>query len=841
VILIRHASRPAKRAPRYPLIASAISLALGVPTMSVAADAAATSSDTTEEPAEIVVTANRREENVLDVPYNISAVSGEALSNAGVTNLTDISRMLPGVTIPDLGPRGNSSNSMIIIRGLNVNNPIGSAYLPWESVPTVSTYIDDVPLFVNLDLSDIQRIEVLRGPQGTLYGSGAVGGIVKVIHNIPDVHGFSAEATSDVSGTYHANGPSYDVKGTLNLPITDVMAFRLSAGYQETSGFINALNAVEFSGQMQPVLANPADPLTSGMVYQHLDGVDSAHSSNVRAAFLWDTTSWLRAQFSFDAQDDHSNGFSQQTEGYKYETLVLIPSAPDHRTVELEALTLTADAGFATVTSSSSYSVNKDENLYDESQFIVGYNLLDPLLYGNYPRITSPFYTVARDTSLTEELRLVSKESTTWDYTVGAFMQHQTDSTYQRESVPGYAAWSQLPGSASVVPAGTPGGPYANWGDYIQYYNGGVRPSADVPVDNIFKFIRNTGFLDRAFYGELTRHLTSKWQITAGARQFWQSFAQSLYQSLPDGGPLYSTLPYPENLTDSLGTANVSRQLSFRSHILKLNTSYAITDQMHAYATFSEGFRRGGINALPVGACLFCESESIVPYKSDTVKNYEVGLKGTVGPWLRYSGAIYREDWNNPQIPGFGQSGDPAVFNGKKAETQGLELELDSRLGGGWTAQLGYGLTQAKITEDFVIAETVNGATYILDSGHDGDRLPYVPRQTLTGELGYTHAFSGTYSLDAHLNAVYRSDVNTQLNSTVLGYRELGGFTTVNASCGMTFGASWHGRLFVNNLTNVQGVTSAGPLLRNYDDPRYRIESVSRPRTIGVGVDYQFK
>ena len=216
---------------------------------------------------EVVVTANRREQNVLDVPYNISAVSGPTLSNAGVANLSDISRLLPGVTIPDLGPRANSSNSLIIIRGLNVNDPVNSAYLPWGSVPTVSTYVDDVPLFVNLQLADIQRIEVLRGPQGTLYGSGAVGGTIKILHNVPDLKAFSAEVSTEVSKTDHADARSYGANGILNIPLSDNIAFRLSAGYENTAGFINALNEVVFGRNEQPVLADPANPLTSGLSY----------------------------------------------------------------------------------------------------------------------------------------------------------------------------------------------------------------------------------------------------------------------------------------------------------------------------------------------------------------------------------------------------------------------------------------------------------------------------------------------------------------------------------------------------------------------------------------------
>jgi iron complex outermembrane receptor protein len=209
----------------HSLLASAIAVALGTAPQVYAATEPGDTLD------EVVVTANRREQNVLDVPYNISAVSGPALSNAGVSNLSDISRLLPGVTIPDLGPRANSSNSLIIIRGLNVNDPVNSAYLPWGSVPTVSTYVDDVPLFVNLQLADIQRIEVLRGPQGTLYGSGAVGGTIKILHNAPNLKTFSAEVSTEVSKTDHADARSYGAHGMLNIPISDNIAFRLSAGY----------------------------------------------------------------------------------------------------------------------------------------------------------------------------------------------------------------------------------------------------------------------------------------------------------------------------------------------------------------------------------------------------------------------------------------------------------------------------------------------------------------------------------------------------------------------------------------------------------------------------------
>ena len=726
---------------------------------------------------------------------------------------------------------------------------MNSAYLPWGSVPTVSTYIDDVPLYVNLKLTDIQRIEVLRGPQGTLYGSGAVGGTVKLVHNAPDPTAFSASVSADGSKTAYASDPSYSMSGTLNVPLAANLAFRLSAGYEKEAGFITALNEVVFTGNMQPALANPTDPLHSGMVFQQRSHIDDAQSNHLRAALKWVATDWLTAELAYHRQDDHANGFSNQTQGLQYQTEALIPNQPEHRTIDLDSLTLTGDLGFATLVSSSSFSVMNVDNTYDESQFVTGYDTQTPLLYGHYPRITSPFFTTSHDTSFTQELRLVSKEGGGWDYTVGAFFQHQTQNLFQRETVPGFGAWSELPGSADSVnpllPTTAPGWPYANFGDYLQMYNGGTRPSALSPTDTNFTYLRLSGLKDKALYGELTRHLTSAWQVTAGARVFWQDFAQSLYSTIPYGGPLYSTLPPPANLTDSLGSTIVDREQTFHNHIFKLNTSYALAADTRLYATYSQGFRRGGINALPIGNCIFCESEQIVPYKSDTVNNYEVGFKGTAAGWLRYSAAVYREDWKDVQIQVFGQAGDPAVVNGDTARSQGLELELEAKLGGGWSTTVGYGYTDAKITQDFSVSETVNfnntSNTFTLVTGKDGDRLPYVPKQTLTGNLDYAHPFGPTLSFDGHLQVAYRSDVTTQLNSSVIGYQTLGGFTTVNADLGLGFGPAWHARLFVENLTNIEGVTSAGPLYRFNDDPRYRIQNVMRPRTVGLGVEYRFE
>jgi len=226
------------------------------------------------------------------------------------------------------------------------------------------------------------------------------------------------------------------------------------------------------------------------------------------------------------------------------------------------------------------------------------------------------------------------------------------------------------------------------------------------------------------------------------------------------------------------------------------------------------------------------------------VKNYEVGAKGTLGNRVRYSAALYRVNWNDIQIQTFGQSGDPVVVNGRSARSQGVEFEMNARLGGGLSTSVGYGFTDAKLTQDFTVVDVVANAAVAsttLIQGYAGNRLPSVPRQSLTADLGYAATVQAGLDLDAHLNLAYRSDVVTEINSGVPGYTHLGGFTTLNGSVGLGFGAAWHGRLFVHNIGNVRGITSAGQLFRNNPDPRYNTEYPSRPRTIGIGVDYTFE
>ena len=195
-------------------------------------------------------------------------------------------------------------------------------------------------------------------------------------------------------------------------------------------------------------------------------------------------------------------------------------------------------------------------------------------------------------------------------------------------------------------------------------------------------------------------------------------------------------------------------------------------------------------------------------------------------------------NWSDIQIQLFDYSGSAYVANGGEAISQGVELEFEAELGYGWSATLGYGYSDAKTAGAFTITDR---DTTIL-SANDGDRLPYVPEQTITLGATYTHPVASGVTLQGHVGAAYRSDVTTQINASAAGFQQLGGFTTVNASASLLLGTQWTARLYVDNLTNIEGVSVAGPVLRTADvSPNYRDEYLMRPRTIGLAVTYRFE
>ena len=772
---------------------------------------------------EIVVTATRRNETVSDIPYNISAVGAADIAAAGVTDLQGLTHMIPGLVSPDLGPRASNINDTLTIRGLNASSV--NAESQEIAAPLVSTYVDETPLFANLKMTDIARVEVLRGPQGTLYGSGSVGGTVRMIHNEPDPTTTEFDVSTRASHTANAANPSEAVDFIGNLPISGTMALRASGGYEKLAGFTDASKVAELGPGAQPILADPANPVGSPGVFSQERGVDRSETWYARGAYLWKPSDAFKLTLSYQHQTDQSGGYSQVLPGERYDQTLYLDQPGSFQT-DLGALDLSYDAGFATVSSDSSYTSQSAFSQYDLT------GLIESLAayYGNYPRILSPILDNSTDKAFTEEVRLVSKNSGPWDWVAGAYYNNRTQTLTQVEPILGFASWSQLPGTGQPPGCTTYNAvscPYPSFGDVIQYYKGGVRPSLNPYPDLNFTLDRHVQFSDFALFNETSYHFTDKWQATAGARVFWQHYDQSLVQTLPMCGTFCSQSGTAEN-----GLTEDTNAKGFRNQVFKFNTSYEIAPRTLVYVTWSEGFRRGGVNALPIGNCYYCETPALLTYKPDEARNTEVGIKGSFGHGSSYTFTLYNIDWKDPQIEAYTVTGGfDFVTNGNTARSRGAESELTLVLLDSTKLELGYSYTDAILTSNFqrgIVPDLI---------GVSGDRLPEVSKQQATAALDYSLPISGNRDFHARLDASYRSDFWTALPHSPTA-ADLPGFALVNARAGFGFAGSWRVDAFVNNLTNQVAATSVSTTPGPAHDRAY---FVGRPRTVGLDLNYSFK
>ncbi|WP_028006574.1 TonB-dependent receptor [Solimonas flava] len=773
----------------------------------------AESADTGAQIEEIVVTATGRSQSVQEVPYNIAVVTGDDLAAAGVTDTASLARQVPGLVYADLGARSNGINNGIVLRGLNGTSTGLNNSSPAAGDQTVSTYINGTPLFSNLRITDVERIEVLRGPQGTLYGAGAVGGTIRYIFKRPDLSKQSGDVQASLSQTSDSDGFNNSVDGIFNQPLGSNVGLRISAGYSRNAGVVDAKRLMNYQADGTPTLADPSDYFGSDATYHAEHDVDSSSLWYVRPSLLWQISDDVDALLMFQHQDSRAADFSgiaynDNPDEKRYSTRNR--KSPAKVVDDLYSLEVNAHLGFATLTSDTSYTDSDQDSQTDYTNF--GLQLQG--FYADFPRISAYNDILYRTKRFTQELRLASENGGAWDWVVGAYYTHNQQKSSVPGYIPGWAEFTNMPGHPTAVAA--LGDPNATWAQYYQTF----YPDGTFDNDLTFVLDKDNKNSNTALFGELTYHLTDAWQVTGGARVFWVSQDRRSIEGNPYVGPE--------------GTFDARKKSSDQDQIFKINTSYELSKQNMVYFTWSQGYRQGGDNALPmVGP--FAADPALVEYKPDYATNWEVGAKGRLFGRLNYTAALYKIFWKDMQIqfpaPG---SGIATLGNGGDAVSQGFELQLNAALATWLDAAVGYAYTDAKVTEDFTLRSGFNG--------YDGDALPGVPKSNVTAALmAYqpVSAFGGS-ELTYRVDAMYRSGTNTALNAESRNWAELGGFTTLNAS------VTWNVRnvrvgAYVNNLTDVNGVTAVD--VSNDTTPGSRPGSlafIQRPRTIGLMAGYSF-
>ena len=770
---------------------------------------------------EVIVTASRRAVQAEDLPISITAVAGEALTQSGIQDVADLAHSMAGISYADKGPFSGVNGSTLIIRGLNSEATAGQLALATPVVPPVATYVDDTPLFFSLRLQDMDHVEVLRGPQGTLYGSGSLGGTIRFVQNAPDFSGFDARAEVGVSDTAHTHEPNGEVTGMLNFPISDTLAIRFNAGLSYDAGFVNQPDLYALNSQAQPISAQPGNLLSPPLTYSR-SGTNEYDYKNGRVSLLWKPDEDFHAQLSYYYQLSTADGFPYDSPLLGLDTL----SSTDHTqahtndAVNLVSLTLEENFGFATLTSNTSWShhVNRTDSdltdLYGDFPFY-------PSLYGANPRLLITGHDKLDDKPITEELRLASRTGGFFDWVGGLFYKHETTDIQEHEYYPGYLDYF----NACVPTYGVSNGDGvtpSQCGIGETAYTPGTTTYVDgIPIiaDQAYIGDFETKYTDLAAFGELTAHLTSAWSVTGGTRLFRQTVEQSQQTGLLFDGPI--------------SIDNNSLSNSWNKALWKLNTSYQLDKTNLVYATWSQGFRRGGVNALPPAepAVNYVTNPGLYKVQPDTADNYEIGAKGTIANRFRYSADIFEIQWHNVQEGAqLTPLVLPASINLGDAYSQGFETEMFWAVDDHITVQADYTYDHTKVTTITPLA--IEGLSVLPPA--TGGPLPGTPKNSAALTLGYGHLDIGPGTFHGEVSAHYQSAVLPAVSATI---PTVPGYTTLQARLSYQI-PHWEVTVYGNNLTNVLGINS-------YSDPfnygSFYQALISPPRTFGLTLAYSFR
>jgi len=826
---------------RVPRTRTAVSAAVlyalyGAPQGTWAQQAPAQATPATTELSEITVTATRREATIESVPYSISVVSGEDLARLGVTDFATLANEVPGLAYYNFGGRQVGAE-VPIIRGLNASDIAvqGRSFRTFEQSP-VGTYINNSPYEGYLQLDDIQRVEVLRGPQGTLYGAGALGGALRIIPNAPQLGVFSGSLDASGGRVAGAAKMAYTTLATLNVPMGDTLAFRASAKYEYEPGWIDAYGLLERTGSALngiPVLADPSEPVESPGVFYGKHDWNDDNAFTGRASLKWkpfDAFDVDLASIYATINGDGGPYANRQFPGgpYPLDPRIIFPAGNERTTfsaidqqywrrTSLSSVDLSYDAGFATLSSTSTYSATNGWTMSDGT-YIIGsiyaFNL------NNYyegvplnPRYVEPGLFTDYEHSFTQELRLVSKTSpdALIDYTAGLFYEDQRRT----------GNWFiPSPGSYQrAVAEGCTG----------EYFAGDTFPNclpSVGPNDENFTQGDRQHFTDKSEFGELTWHITREAQVTFGGRHFEQGFT--------DAGT-YLVYTYNTFVPPTSHTSPASK------NTWKVNPSYEWSPNQYVYAIWSQGFRRGGANAVP-HAGIYQESPQLDIYQPDFVNNYETGIKGRLDNGMRYTFDVFLIHWDKPQISTTLLDGNLAVVNGNSALSKGLEFEVGGPLLlEGLSYSFGGAYADAKLTGNFALPEN-NGIGVIIPglfTGTAGEQMPGSPKMSASLTFTYERNILPDYNTVTTLNTVYRSDVPLFLSPPYNVYFSQA-YALVNLNS-MLAHKPWRVGVYATNLLNKRAVlapwipnpyTSAGGLVRDF--------TYNPPREVGIKAGYSF-
>jgi iron complex outermembrane recepter protein len=764
--------------------------------------------DTADAPIleEITVTAQKRSENLQDVPLSIQAFSTARLQELGIGDFDDYAKYLPSVSFQKVGSPSFEHTYMRGVSSGGDGNHSGSQ-------PSVGMYLDEQPVTtidgnLNIHLYDIERVEALAGPQGTLYGASSQAGTIRIISNKPDPSGFKAGYDLDLNNVDHG-GTGYDVEAFVNLPLSSSAAVRLVGWDQHDAGYIsNVHGTVTFP--------------TSGAVFDN--------AALVKKDYNTVETTGGRAALKVELNDSWTilptvMGQVQQTDGdFAYNPAVgdlqVQHYFPDyvHDSWVQSALTVEGKIGNFDLVYAGAYLTR---NTHEQSDY-TDYSLYYDSAYGkdfvdNAGNLINPAQTIIGTdhySKYSHELRISSPKDNRLRFVGGLFLERQVHEILQDYLVNnGDPLGSVAPNDLSV-----PGWPGTLW------------LTDQERVDR-----------DKAIFGEFTFDITDHLSASAGLRHFtydnslqgFYGFNANFLASEGTGTCFTPFVPFR-----GAPCSDLDRGTSGSGNSPKLNLTYRFDHDRMIYATYSKGFRPGGVNRNGGG--------TIAPYQPDYLKNYEIGWKTS---WfdnrLRFNGAVFREDWSNFQFSYLGANSLTIITNAGQARIDGLETDLEFAATQDFTLTSGFSLLNARLIQTFCGDLSVCNAPGFDPSTYEqyataGTRLPVTPR--FKGNITGRYTFPvGSYKGDLQGSAVYVGERTSDLRTVAAN--ALGdepSYTVFDFSAGIQMN-SFHYSIYINNAFDKRAVLdryAECDVLLCGAIAQYVVPN--QPRTIGVKFGQKF-
>lgn len=713
---------------------------------------------------EVVVTAQKRVQNLQNVPISVSALSADTLADHQVQNFDDYTLLLPSVSYQSFGP----GQSQLYFRGITS----GGDGLHSGSTPTSGVYLDETPLTtvannVDVHVYDIARVEALSGPQGTLFGASSLSGTLRIITNQPDTSQF--EAGYDLEANDYGQGSAGGTaEGFVNEPITDHIAIRLVGYIEHDGGYIdNVPSTRTYTLQKANGTDDPADALTIDNSKYAKDNFNDSDGYGGRAALKIDLNDSWSITPSIIYQNEQSNGTFLYDPAIGY--LKVNHFRPDYNNDSWyqSALTIQGKIGNWDVLYAGGYFGRTVDSAADYSYYTVFYD------YNGYERFhnghgglldpTMAYTSADEYTKESHELRFTSPSDSSLRFVGGLFYERQTDQEIDNYEINGLTARYRVPSSVSDL-----------------FLTQGTR------IDK-----------DYAAFGQVDYDILANLTLTAGVRFFRAENSYEGFSGYKADAHAASCVP---PAVDGRPCTNIDAGFKGSGNTYKLSASWKFEPDKMLYATLSTGYRPGGSNRV----------QGIDPYGSDTLTNYEAGWKTS---WFdntfRLNGAVFYELWHDLQYGLSGQNGITSIYNAGSAHSKGVEGEADWVIGDLELSGSGT-YVDARLTTDFCpldanqnVVESCPGAA----TAPAGTRLPVMPAFKGNATARYNF-YIGGFNSYVQAGAMHQSDTRSYLTTyeaNLLGNTHA--FTTFDFSAGVAHD-NWTLDVFLQNAFDDHGELS---------------------------------